>query len=122
MGEFRYDGKEGKLFHLRQFHFTLFGPNGERILKIDRGYNRVHGDALVYMYGDSPSGPKEYLLGEIRIIWQVVNHRYKIFDCTAPRKDYKFDPFGTVTSHWISMPMTDKNSKTFCSIQSLGRK
>ena len=126
VGEVAYDdyGQEDKRkwYKSRDFQMVLYGPNGEKVMKIDRRRRRVYGDALLYLYDGSNSNGPGRLVGEIQIPSLKLRTTYNMYDCTQTWKGSSLEPFASVRSYWHKMPVNDNNDQTICSIQSLCRK
>lgn len=126
VGEVAYDDHDQdhkrKWYKFRDFRMVLYGPNGEKVMKIDRRSRRVYGDALLYLFdGSNPNDPGR-LIGEIQIPSFKLRTTYNMYDCTQARNGSNFEPFASVRSHWHKMPVNDNNDQAICSIQSLCRK
>ena len=84
VGEVAYDdyGQEDKRkwYKSRDFQMVLYGPNGEKVMKIDRRRRRVYGDALLYLYDGSNSNGPGRLVGEIQIPSLKLRTTYNMYD------------------------------------------
>lgn len=102
LGEIMFLGKDWQRglgsFATREYHLDITGPNGEHLLKIDRGGDGSFGEATVSAYINTEEGKDPRHIGQVQYLQKGRNITYTMTDTSSGRPYKTSAPFAEATT------------------------
>lgn len=107
-----------------KLQMIVYGPDGERVLRISRRNCRVYEDVEIFVSEQPGEAPPQRIVGGIRTVLHTSQHqKYLLFDGTpAYRRTNEFRPFATAEGLWRKLTVTGARRRTVCSIENFSKR
>lgn len=102
LGDIMFLGKDWQRglgsFATREYHLDITGPNGEHLLKIDRGGDGSFGEATISAYINTEEGKDPRRIGQVQYLQKGRNITYTMTDTSSGRPYQAGAPFAEATT------------------------